>query len=137
MALRQCPIFGNGGIGKSTTTQNLVVEMAELGPRRTRWKRCIGTATPDDLPVGATRLASSAVYLHQACSYRDNVLALQFHLEVEPEALESWSLGHAHEIASVEGLAAPDFWRFLIYGKMAGAMGPLCKARPNRYGRRG
>jgi GMP synthase (glutamine-hydrolysing) len=60
-----------------------------------------------DLPAGATRLASSAVYPNQAFSYRDNVLALQFHLEVEPEALESWYLGHAHEIASVEGLTVP------------------------------
>lgn len=61
-----------------------------------------------DLPAGATRLASSAVYPNQAFSYRDNVLALQFHLEVEPEALESWYLGHAHEIASVEGLTVPE-----------------------------
>lgn len=61
-----------------------------------------------DLPAGATRLASSALYPNQAFSYRDNVLALQFHLEVEPEALESWYLGHAHEIASVEGLTVPE-----------------------------
>jgi GMP synthase (glutamine-hydrolysing) len=61
-----------------------------------------------DLPAGATRLASSAVYPNQAFSYRDHVLALQFHLEVEPEALESWYLGHAHEIASVEGLTVPE-----------------------------
>jgi len=61
-----------------------------------------------DLPAGATRLASSAVYPNQAFSYRDNVLALQFHLEVEPEALESWYLGHAHEIASVEGLTVAE-----------------------------
>lgn len=60
-----------------------------------------------DLPTGATRLASSAVYPNQAFRYRDKVLALQFHLEVEPEALESWYLGHAHEIASVEGLTVP------------------------------
>ncbi len=61
-----------------------------------------------DLPAGATRLASSAVYPNQAFSYRDNVLALQFHLKVEPEALESWYLGHAHEIGSVEGLTVPE-----------------------------
>jgi len=61
-----------------------------------------------DLPAGATPLASSAVYPNQAFSYRDNVLALQFHLEVEPEALESWYLGQAHEIASVEGSAVPE-----------------------------
>jgi nitrogenase subunit NifH len=31
MALRQCAIYGKGGIGKSTTTQNLVVGLAEVG----------------------------------------------------------------------------------------------------------
>ena len=30
MALRQCAIYGKGGIGKSTTTQNLVAGLAEL-----------------------------------------------------------------------------------------------------------
>ena len=29
MALRQCAIYGKGGIGKSTTTQNLVAALAE------------------------------------------------------------------------------------------------------------
>ena len=29
MALRQCAIYGKGGIGKSTTTQNLVAAIAE------------------------------------------------------------------------------------------------------------
>ncbi|MBF0422258.1 MAG: nitrogenase iron protein [Magnetococcales bacterium] len=31
MALRQCAIYGKGGIGKSTTTQNLVAGLAEAG----------------------------------------------------------------------------------------------------------
>ena len=31
MALRQCAIYGKGGIGKSTTTQNLVAALAEAG----------------------------------------------------------------------------------------------------------
>ncbi|NEV64575.1 hypothetical protein [Thiorhodococcus minor] len=68
------------------------------------WHGC----TTFDLPAGATRLASSAVYPNQAFGYRDNVLALQFHLEVEPEALESRYFGRAHEIASVEGLTVPE-----------------------------
>ncbi|HEX9860438.1 MAG TPA: nitrogenase iron protein [Nitrospirota bacterium] len=33
MALRQCAIYGKGGIGKSTTTQNLVSALAEQGQK--------------------------------------------------------------------------------------------------------
>ena len=33
MATRQCAIYGKGGIGKSTTTQNLVAALAEVGKK--------------------------------------------------------------------------------------------------------
>lgn len=43
-----------------------------------------------DLPDRTVRLASSDVYKNQAFRYKDNVYALQFHIEVRPEIIREW-----------------------------------------------
>ena len=43
-----------------------------------------------DLPEKTVRLASSKVYPNQAFRYKDNVYALQFHIEVKPEMIREW-----------------------------------------------
>ncbi|MFV5491396.1 glutamine amidotransferase [Acinetobacter sp. ASP199] len=51
-----------------------------------------------DLPSQAELLASSAVYPNQAFRIGSNILALQFHAEVEAERLEKWLIGHTCEL---------------------------------------
>lgn len=51
-----------------------------------------------DLPTEAELLASSAVYPNQAFRIGSNILALQFHAEVEAECLEKWLIGHTCEL---------------------------------------
>lgn len=58
-----------------------------------------------DLPVGATRLASSTHYENQAFSWGTNALALQFHPEVLAKDMERWLIGHAFEIATTPGIS--------------------------------
>ena len=60
-----------------------------------------------DLPEGATLLASSDLYPHQAFSWGNHVLALQFHIETTGRGLERWFIGHASEIAATPGLSVP------------------------------
>jgi GMP synthase (glutamine-hydrolysing) len=60
-----------------------------------------------DLPKGATHLASSERYRHQAFAWEHHGLALQFHLEVAAAGLERWYIGHACEIAGIPGLSVP------------------------------
>jgi GMP synthase (glutamine-hydrolysing) len=53
-----------------------------------------------DLPAGATLLASTETYRHQAFSVDSHVLALQFHLEVQVQDIGAWVDGNATELAS-------------------------------------
>jgi GMP synthase (glutamine-hydrolysing) len=53
-----------------------------------------------DLPVGATRLASSEITLNQAFTYGPKVLALQFHVELPQRDMERWLIGHTLELAT-------------------------------------
>lgn len=53
-----------------------------------------------DLPAEAERLAETPVCHNQAFSVGPNILALQFHPEIDVErSFESWLIGHACELA--------------------------------------
>jgi GMP synthase (glutamine-hydrolysing) len=60
-----------------------------------------------DLPAGATRLASTTAYANQAFSIDRHVLALQFHLEVQPSAIGTWVDGNAAELRAAGIEPAP------------------------------
>jgi GMP synthase (glutamine-hydrolysing) len=53
-----------------------------------------------DLPLGATRLASTKITPNQAFTYGPKVLALQFHVELPERDLERWLIGHTLELAT-------------------------------------
>ncbi|QXT61747.1 glutamine amidotransferase [Tessaracoccus palaemonis] len=53
-----------------------------------------------EIPHGATRLAETPGFPNQAFALGDTVLALQFHLEADHTRIESWLIGHAHELAA-------------------------------------
>ncbi len=55
-----------------------------------------------DLPDNAVLLASTEKYVHQAFSYKNNVLALQFHPEVTQQGMEKWFIGHIGEIKQIQ-----------------------------------
>lgn len=60
-----------------------------------------------DLPVTAELLASSSIYTNQAFRVGQNILALQFHLEVAAEYMEKWLIGHTSELRQA-GLNIPQ-----------------------------
>jgi GMP synthase (glutamine-hydrolysing) len=57
-----------------------------------------------DLPKGATLLASTERYRHQAFAHGAAALAVQFHPEVTAKGLEGWFVGHCCEIAATPGI---------------------------------
>lgn len=82
-----------------------------------------------DLPEGATLLASSDLYPHQAFSWGNHALALQFHLETTARGLERWFIGHAGEIAGTPGLDVPALRAATaLHAATAEAKGQQCLA---------
>lgn len=77
--------------------------LAELAPELTPVLHWHGDTF--DLPEGATLLAGSDRYPHQAFAIGRRGLALQFHPEVTPTGLERWFIGHALEIATTPGVS--------------------------------
>ncbi len=61
-----------------------------------------------DVPAGATLLAGSGRYPHQAFAVGRHGLALQFHPEVTAAGMERWFIGHACEIGTTPGLEVPQ-----------------------------
>jgi GMP synthase (glutamine-hydrolysing) len=61
-------------------------------------------------PDSAQRLAETDACSMQAFQLGEKLLGLQFHIEVEPERIEAWLVGHAHELAS-EGVDVEDLRR--------------------------
>jgi GMP synthase-like glutamine amidotransferase len=54
-----------------------------------------------ELPVGATLLAASPSYPHQAFRYGERAWGVQFHLECDAEMLTSWFDGGRDELAAL------------------------------------
>jgi GMP synthase (glutamine-hydrolysing) len=61
-----------------------------------------------DLPLDATLLASTNVYVNQAYSVGSAALALQFHPELKATNIERWLIGHACELSAP---SMPDLGR--------------------------
>ncbi len=61
-----------------------------------------------DLPAGAELLASTSVCRNQAFAIGETVLGLQFHLEVRPQDLERWLIGHIGEIRAHPAVSVPQ-----------------------------
>jgi len=71
-----------------------------------------------EIPKGAVKLASSVMYKNQAFRIGKQVIALQFHLEVEEEGIKRWIEAYREElkeegIEEEEILSSPEKWRKL------------------------
>jgi GMP synthase (glutamine-hydrolysing) len=53
------------------------------------------------IPAGAQRLASTEKCDNQAFAFGPNLLALQFHLEVPPDAVERWLIGYVDSLSAL------------------------------------
>ena len=80
--------------------------LAHIGPDRTQVLHWHGDTF--DLPAGATLLASTPRYAHQAFAYGRRALGLQFHPEVTACGLERWFIGHTCEIGAAPGVSVAD-----------------------------
>ena len=75
-----------------------------------------------ELPQGAVRMASSAMYRNQAFRVGNRAVGLQFHMEVTPEGIERWIEAYREEllaenISPDEIRSKPENWKKLkIYG---------------------
>lgn len=54
------------------------------------------------LPAGAISLAHTESCQQQAFALGKHILALQFHLEADPQTIEYWLVGHACELAAAQ-----------------------------------
>jgi GMP synthase (glutamine-hydrolysing) len=78
-----------------------------------------------DLPAGCENLASTAPCPVQAFSRMPSQLALQFHLETEPQRLERWLVGHTVELGKA-GIDPRELRRqATTYGNATAAAGRL------------
>jgi GMP synthase-like glutamine amidotransferase len=55
-----------------------------------------------DIPTGAVRIATSAIYPNQAFKYGSNAYAFQFHIEVRKEMIHEWLQKEPFNIESIK-----------------------------------
>ncbi len=73
-----------------------------------------------DLPNGAVRMASSALYPNQAFRYSDRIYAFQFHIEVTPAIVRGW-LSHEQgiDVAAINSESERTFDPYLARANRA------------------